>query len=300
MRQIFFQSILGGLVLLLAASQAQAMDFEQRCDHEWEAARKQGGVSQGEITHDMSRGRHQWLIKCGIMKEEHVRQMQSSYFTSDHFFSFAKNGDIWSVAPFDADAPCEPEATWKFSTTCPHGCFEASEPLLFDGEWMNIPQAFERRQAYISTLAPGSSPIRPLINNRAEVKTYTSGREANEMLSFVLRNKMRITVTKNHPLILATGEVIPAERVHEGQHLLTMEGPSELVKITPMTTAEDVWNVNPIAEHCLDNVFIASGVLTGSLRFQNEWADHASRNFVKESLTSKEVAAFDNTTPHQE
>lgn len=282
--RFFSLPVFAALALALtSSSDAVAYDIKERCDHEWEHA-------GGEIYEDLANRRHRWALRCG-----HISQVQLDahrVLAGDEMFISFSNGSKGSYAPFDENAPCGAPGSWKLLTLCPYGCFGADERILFGEEWLTIPEALAQGIEWVSSLSKKSSVFKPVVKTDTNILTYTGGYEKHDLITFHLSSGMRLSVTKNHPMVADTGEIVRADRVQLGDRLLTVSGPALISAIQRAQTAEKVWNISPVSEGALDNVLIAEGFITGSLRFQNEWADHASRTLIKDTLSEGVLSSF--------
>ena len=285
MSKSIFLGLLSALIASLVATKpARAFTVNERMHEEWEAA-------GGEILADKATGRHKWAVRCRVVDPKQ-KAMLDFFVEQGLFASFTRTDGSGGLAPFHQDAPCNPPGTWRLVGSFPLGCFAHSTRLLFGDVWRTIPDAVNSSQSKLTALDTNSTLFNQKLRMDVEVQSYTHGLEKYPVITVSVINGKKITVTKNHPMIGGHGEIIPAQELVANAFVLTLDGPQRIVGIEEHYPDEEVWNIRPTSSDPLNNVLIAEGFFTGSIRFQNEWADRAFRLMVAESMSAADVAAF--------
>lgn len=76
-----------------------------------------------------------------------------------------------------------------------------------------------------------------------------------------------------------------AKFVRVGDRLMNAKGKSVLVTSVDKIPYEGkVWNVQPLSKNRIENILIAGDFLSGSVRFQNEWAMEAYRLSLRDEI----------------
>ena len=159
--------------------------------------------------------------------------------------------------------------------------------MLFGKEWMTLEEADKRGKTTFSGLAEGASPFNIDASRELEIAYIAAGEEKQSLIRFTLAGGNSIRVTQEHPMIDQLGTVVPAAAVELGSMLLTMEGLREVIRIDHAVDAGKVWHIFPRSKAPRENVVLAEGVATGSLRFQSVWADEASRLLLRRELSDE-------------
>jgi len=93
-----------------------------------------------------------------------------------------------------------------------------------------------------------------------------------------------LEVTPDHPMVRASGIMAKASDLKVGDTLLEETGQTITIENIQESIRETVaWNVLPQDETRAGNVLVAEGLLTGSARFQNQWANETYRLLLREN-----------------
>jgi hypothetical protein len=65
---------------------------------------------------------------------------------------------------------------------------------------------------------------------------------------------------------------------------MTVNGPSLVTLVRLLPYHGQVWNVEPATTRTLGNILFAEGFVTGSVRYQNEWAEDSTRLSLRDRL----------------
>lgn len=239
---------------VLLPTPAFAFSFEERCPEDQIGDRH------------MAHGRNAWSFRCGYVAAEG----SVTALDAEGLYVTFSNG----IAPSDPNAPCIPGL--RRLGTCNLGCFAAGERLLFGGAMLPIEQAYARGVPTITTLQPGARPTQLLFAEQP-LQSFVRGASSSALVVIRVADGKAVRVTTNHPMVDEAGRIVRADRLTVGQKLLTRDGPRAIVALESAPYVGEVWNVKPASTAAAANVNIAEGFVTGSVRFQNQWADDADR-----------------------
>lgn len=260
---------LTAMLVLLAAAPAQANgNLFQRCadDQLYSTAQAQG--------------RNAWAKKCGYL----TQQQHDMANTMDMYlvFTTGKYGGNPNV-PVESTKPCIGGLTPL--GLCVKGCYTPDQSLEFSGQSMGIEAAYHDAKVDTVTALTEEATLSNLEYAEQSIQAFVAG-ETEEAI-FVLRgaNGATLQVTSEHPMVLSDGSMVVAADLVVGDELLDRDGePVELVSIGIRRYSGTVWNVQPESKHKQENILVAQGFLTGSVRFQNEWADELWRLMRRQNI----------------
>lgn len=261
---------LAPLFVLLSAAPAQAGDGNlfTRC------------ANDQLFSSAQAQGRNAWAKKCGYMTQQQhdMANVMDMYLV----FTTGKYGGNPNV-PADATKPCLGGLIPL--GLCVKGCYTPDQSLEFSGQPMGIEAAYHDAEVATVSALTEEATLSNLEYAEQPIQAFVAG-ETEEKI-FVLRgaNGATLEVTSEHPMVLADGSMVVAADLLVGDELLTRDGePVELVDIDTRRYAGTVWNIQPESKHKQENILVAQGFLTGSVRFQNEWADELWRLMRRQSI----------------
>ena len=255
---------------LYSPAQVQAMNHVDRCNGD------PGYPSQ-------AKRRVAWALKCGLIGQ----RLAEMYNELDQYPTLEIPGRpmyLW----FDKHAPCYQGARIVGSCAAV-GCFAQNTQLLFPQGYKTLKESEGDGVEFIMSLSDGLDFPRSWAFSPTEIQFYMSG-QTNETLVEISTHGSSIQVTKNHPMVLANGEVVSAEDLNPGlSTLATIDGPQEIISLKSVDYDDEVWNVYVQSKRKRANIHVAEGFLTGGLRYQNEWTDTFSRRLerLSENLDSE-------------
>jgi len=256
--------LLASIALGLIAENAWAVDLQERCaeDQIQSAA--------------MANGRNQWALACRLItKIDYDCATNNGYYWT---FNSTTGGP--NRAPQRPGAPCD---GFRKFTMCPAGCFESTMRVSFANRYMTPAEAFDAGLETVTALSEGAS-LDHLAFVEESIGTFVRGPETADLVKITCSTGASLMVTYNHPMIDATGTLLPAGGVTVGMSLATVAGAAKVVAVQRVPYDGLVWNVKPVKAEPKANVNVAEGFLTGSIRYQNEWASDAARLLLRQSL----------------
>lgn len=249
----------------LAHAQTVTNDFAVRCSND------QANTPQQIY------GRNAWAKKCHYLDDadfnyNNARQRYVTFSDIEH-------------APWDGDAPC----IWgkQILGICfLRGCYTPDQRLMFSGVYQSISHA--GNSTYTPTVTAlgaewlvGDAPTLMEV----PVEHFVVGDEENDVLRVITDSGLSVEVTQNHPLVDADGNVLEARDIVARQtRVLTAEGPALVTDVVALPYRGKVWNVEPNSTETHANLLLAEGFVSGSIRFQNEWANDAGRRQLRKRL----------------
>ena len=253
-------------VTLSAAGNAAAASFKVRCEEDM-------------LNSPQALGRNAWARKCGVLDagDEAHNNMKGQYATFANF-----------TAPTDPGAPCPPnDFVMEYMGDCNiAGCYTPDQRVMFSGVYVPIADAARRDVGTVTapnemwTFADGATSV-----TEEPIGSYVVGDEFRDVIRIETQNGKSITVTDKHPMVTDAGEIIPAKSVVVGRTaLMTVDGPSPVVAVRQLPYHGQVWNVEPATTRTLGNILFAEGFVTGSVRYQNEWAEDSTRLSLRDRL----------------
>lgn len=253
-----------GLFLTLVSVPAWAVDIQERC-------------SEDQLTtSQLASQRNQWALGCHLINKIDYDCAQAN----GYYWTFISTTGGANRAPTLLTSSCE---GYKKFTMCPAGCFAAKERLLFDGTYLTPEQAYTTGKTTVTTLATDASLSR-LRFAEETIGTFVRGAEHKDLVHITLQSGDAISVTDNHPMVQGDGQLRAAKDVVAGMVLLTTRGPQAVAQVTAEPYVGTVWNVRPVKAAPKANIDVAEGFLTGSIRYQNEWANDAARLLLRQSI----------------
>jgi hypothetical protein len=228
-----------------------------------------------------AQGRNAWAFACGYINTNAL-----NFYDSDGdyvvFTTGCGHAGCSPFIPVTATAPCI--GGLVFLGSCKAGCYTPEQKLLFNGAYSGVQHAYESQKTTVTALTAGST-LRDMGFAEQPIQTYVAGTTTEDI--FVLKDKRGDTlqVTSQHPMVLADGTVVKANTLKKGDRLAKADGTSSrLTEVKTFSFTGTVWNVEPTSHDKAENILVGQGFLTGSVRFQNEWADEAFRLSRRDDL----------------
>lgn len=243
-------------------------------------------VNKGVISPDDARSSNEWGVKCKKITRDYADLLNKE----NKYAIYLYNGCTLISTPPKACDPCDlkfgADAACKISIagTCTAGCYTPDQQLQFDSQYMSIEEAY---QSEVRTVTALSAASHELVMSFAEqpIKAFVSGQTDEPIFTLATTDGQRLEVTGEHPMVAADGRIVPARSLQSGDALLGSDGDiHELRSVASRPYRGVVWNLTPVSQKKIDNVIVAQGLLTGSGRFQNEWANEAFRLGQRDEL----------------
>lgn len=275
--------ILMGLSILGTSIAAQAED-DGRCKFL---------DNMGVISYDAAARSNAWGVFCSKLTAAEANDLNAAH---KYAIYAGADGSFLIITPPQYGGPGDMHPTpcnvFPFLTAmgirkigiCSAGCYTPEQELQFDGQYMSIERAFASDAKTVTTLSTFTTQLQPQFAEQS-ITSFVTG-ETNELVYTLLgEGGERLTVTGEHPMVTGEGYLVAARNLKEGDALLGADGQLiVLVRISVRPYKGWVFNVKPQSEKKIENIVVAQRYLTGSNRFQNEWANEAFRLQQRDSL----------------
>lgn len=240
------------------------------------------------VTIELARGRNAWARKCGL-----ITATREAYLNTENEYQVFTNG-CFAYPAVPAGSTCSffvpaEEAAACISGlsklgTCVAGCTTPSQKVAFGGRMLPVPEAYASGLTTVTALSPNSEPGF-LRYGEQTIRSYVAGDTQEDIFTLETQEGRRLEVTAEHPMVLEDGTMVKARTLKAGDTLLGADGVKlHLNRVTVFNFKGQVWNVRPESKVKLENVMNAEGFLTGSVRFQNEWAQDDYRLSLRDDV----------------
>lgn len=240
-------------------------------------------------TYTLSQGRNNWSYKCGYItatKRDFLNSEGEYQVYSGGCYSFYTMGATATCTfgvPADVNAPCI--AGLVKLGTCVTGCYTARERVAFGGEYWPIEDAYAAGVGTVTALTQEATLDAPVTGEQA-ISAFVAGDTVEDVFAIETVDGRRVEVTSEHPMVISTGEMVKAKSLKNGDLLLGSGGEKvEIRDISVFRYEGKTWNVRPASHEKIENVLDVKGLLTGSVRFQNEWADDHYRLSLRDEAS---------------
>ncbi len=229
-------------------------------------------------SHEQIVARNAWCLKCGYSDPEEVEWNNAR----DKYITFTNLN-----APWDASHPCEAGGVVLGECRLA-GCYTPGQRLMFAGTYMPIDDAaWDDGVSTVTSLRPDWFMEDTPAWVEEPIGAFVLGDENKPVLRIATENGFSLEVTDNHPMVDVDGNVLPASDIVESiTHLLTEAGDAKVVSVTSRPYHGKVWNIEPESVRTEANIHLAEGFVTGSVRFQDEWAKDASRLHLRRRINA--------------
>ncbi len=215
-------------------------------------------------------GRNAWAVKCGLLTPEREALANAMHI----FVAFNHEG-----MPTDPSAPCQPGEVVGFCIAA--GCLPADQRVMFSQAYLPIGDAFLSKAKTVTSLSR-PNPYPPFDFQERQIESFIVGETDEQIIIIRTEGGHVLKATLNHPMVLEGGKVVPAERLKPGMRALMVGGAETISAITTENFHGSVYNIRPKSTDVAANIIIAEDFLTGSIRYQNEWAEDFERLRLRE------------------
>ncbi|NTX64322.1 hypothetical protein HUA74_27070 [Myxococcus sp. CA051A] len=239
-------------------------------------------------TIDLARGRNAWARRCGL-----ITATREAYLNTENEYQVFTNGcfaypavPAGSSCTFFVPAVESAECITGLNKlgTCVAGCTTPSQKVAFGGRMLPVPEAYASGLTTVTALSPDSE-AGFLRYGEQTIRSFVAGDTQEDIFTLETQEGRRLEVTAEHPMVLEDGTMVKARTLQAGDTLLGADGVKlHLSRVTVFNFKGQVWNVRPESQVKLENVMNAEGFLTGSVRFQNEWAQDDYRLSLRDDV----------------
>lgn len=231
-----------------------------------------------------TRPNNSYGAECGLFTQATADDLTNSHFIVAYCRkdmpgcpSFNTTINTWSYSPTGGSVNRPPCDTLGIKTICTEECYTPGQSLMFGGSYQSVDSAYSSSTATVTALASGSTAEFVSLSEQP-IQEYVQSRHDGDVFTLTMDRGQQIEVTANHPMVGGEGKMVPAQSLAIGDVLLTSEGDlTAIVGISKRNFSGTVWNLRPASIKKEENVLVVNGVLTGSIRFQNQWKADAGR-----------------------
>jgi hypothetical protein len=162
---------------------------------------------------------------------------------------------------------------------CSCGCFSRGTRLAvtdtsgIETEWKPIDTLTATSPRFSIWTLAGDSTISEMRFSLGGLKRTTKGQETSPLIFVTTKNNLHIGLTQEHAVLLASGEMVPAEALKVGDLLVNQHGGAERIdKIEHRAISDDVFNILTDGDSRLSHLILAEGLVVGDLAWQNSLA----------------------------
>ncbi|WP_211241608.1 Hint domain-containing protein [Cystobacter fuscus] len=227
----------------------------------------------------LAQGRNAWARKCGFISAAKEAYLNSEgeyqvFLEGCYAYPSVIPGSSCSrFIPADVNAACIGLTEISKLGTCVTGCLTPTQKVSFGGKHMPIPEALASGAPTVTALTPSATMLAPTYSEQP-IRAYIAGDTIEDVFALHLTNGITLEVTSEHPMVDGEGNLVKAKSLKAGDLLLASDGQKVSISdINVFRFKGYVWNVQPSSHDKAENIFDVEGLLTGSVRFQNEWAD---------------------------
>ncbi|WP_163989793.1 Hint domain-containing protein [Pyxidicoccus caerfyrddinensis] len=242
-------------------------------------------------TYELGMGRNAWARKCGYAStyQETNMNMEGEYIVFAHgcsaYPSIPAGSDCQFYVPTSEAAACI-AGLYKLGK-CYVGCYTPGEKLVFNGEFTGIADAYATGKVTVAGLTRDSESFAPRFSEQP-IRTFIVGDTKEDIFLLKTSAGHEVQVTSEHPMVDESGTVVKAKTLKVGDKLLTAEGKKvTLTSVSVFAYEGQVWNVQPASHDKKENILNVEGLLTGSVRFQNEWAQESFRLSLRDDFDTQ-------------
>lgn len=222
-------------------------------------------------------GRNAWSVKCGYISQARADYLNAFAEYEVYIEGCSMYPDVPAGSSCTRFVPSDPNAACVTGLTklgsCVVGCYTPTQKLMFGGAFVGIEAAYQAGTSTVTALSPLSTTSE-LRFAEQPIQSFVAGDTKEEIWVLQTADGRKLEVTSEHPMVNAAGTMVRAKTLKAGDALLGADGlPVVLSDVTVRFFEGKVWNVRPVTSDKLENVLDAEGLLTGSVRFQNEWAN---------------------------
>ncbi|QRK09699.1 hypothetical protein JQX13_06125 [Archangium violaceum] len=232
-------------------------------------------------------GRNAWARKCGYINAARETAYNSFgdyviFASGCHTYPNHTTGTACTFrVPVSEAEPCL-SFTPTYLGTCMVGCYTGTEEVRFGEKYWPIAEAPFAGLSTVTALTQNATLARPEFSEQP-IRTFVAGDTVEDIFVLETVDGRRVEVTSEHPMVNGDGIMVRARTLKAGDVLLGVDGQKvELSQVSVFRYTGKVWNVQPVSKVKMENVLDVEGLMTGSVRFQNEWSQDYFRLSVRE------------------
>ena len=284
---------------------------EEAAKRKWAGGINLDTLSESRCAEDslnaaQARGRAQWVKKCfaHLLSSDIKAKITENEAKDRPLYPIVskKNGSEFIETipvPTDPNASCDSlQPDMYIKGFCTSGCFAPEQPISFVEGIDPIGNFNEAFGWSLLVLGPNSTIENPvMIPNPISMFTKTERDIEEPILDIKTQTGKLVSVTLNHPMMMASGEFKSAKDLVVGESLATITEhlavnskgiiPDKIAEIKSRKYFGKVYNFLTDSQSLAENVVISDGVVTGNLRIQNMEAAKLNKVIFRQNLDSE-------------
>ena len=197
--------------------------------------------------------------------EENDAALQSGCITREEYNKLESYGSY---------AICNSRNTLKGWCAC--GCFApgtrifSKEVTTTKNDYFNISNIVSNMKSYKVYTLDNNSSLSDIKTKSVNIKMTTSGAEKDPLITFITENRQKLTVTKEHAILLSNGNMVAAKNVKNTDKLVQADGkPVGISQIENTIINDNVLNILTDGKTGIEHTLFAEGLVVGDLAWQN-------------------------------
>jgi hypothetical protein len=167
---------------------------------------------------------------------------------------------------------------------CKVGCYAPETRILFSSGEMAVADAFEAKKLDVVTLDPlATLGDMRFVENKVDKYIVDIAPATQHVVSIHTASGGNLRITRQHPVVLASGDMVTASQLRVGDKLLRADGAADdIAFIEEESYFGKAYNLNPVTEDAVSNIVVAEGYLNGSHRMQTKEIDYEHRRMLRD------------------
>ena len=214
--------------------------------------------------------------KCSVMQE---KALKSNCINLEEYRTLKERNE----APY-----CDEEA--DLISWCSCGCFDPDTRIFVEGlesgekDWRPISDIVKDIHSYWTWSLAEEFQFSNLVYKKNKIEKFTSGPEVNPLVYIHTEAGNKLGITGDHAVLLASGEMVPANSLKVGDRLVNTEG--SFIKIETIehkVLNKDVLNILVNDKNHKGHIIFAEGLLVGDLAWQNSLEGELNAVLIRQS-----------------
>ncbi|MCJ8277777.1 MAG: hypothetical protein HRT44_02475 [Bdellovibrionales bacterium] len=195
--------------------------------------------------------------------------------------------NVAAVAENPSGHACDVPTDYEIIAYCGSGCFTPDQQVWFPQGDVAIGAAELLKLDTVVSVSTDSTfgNVGYQVSNLTPSMYIQTEEPQKEYVLTIMTNDKAVTVTRNHPMLMANGEMKRADEVIVGESLVNVDGePEAVMAIEEGEFFGKVLNLETDEEQLQSHIIAAQGLLTGDFLIQNINMKNANRFLLRNSL----------------
>ena len=239
-------------------------------------------------TNEQALARLEWAYRCNLISKS---LYENSKFQVDEGTVVKRDLVMYPSFGYD-DAPSHyplwtpgldcsipDNVVWVYQ--CMAGCFTGDQKILFESGHVAIQSVYDGQTHVDKVVVLDANSEMGRLNFTSDKIGHLIGDpypQEQEIYTVLTASGKKIRITSNHPMLTGDGRLEPANQLTREDFLIGINGvPDRIVALTVSKETVSVYHLSPESESKENNIIVAQGLLTGSLRVQNDYEKFVNR-----------------------